>query len=445
MSSGQLFLPLESTLEHFQLLHGRHQEAVAVCSKAADCWTQDLLEHDGAAYVLTELAAGHDVDVYQSQHGFNLAGKRRTVRNVAALTSFYVDVDCYKKPESGLVGVSLHELRSRIEKDFPWLPTPTAVYASGQGFYLSWLFQKVIAPDRLALWQEVQDLLIELFKDYGADGAARDAARVLRPVGSTHTRSGSKVEGEFCSGMAVNFYSFCTLVKREAGSRINTPAASRINGTASPSPADFRLTTERQRGTKEGKLKLLKLAQDRLHDCNVLAELRGSPRMTDCRHRLGFVHAVTVTNFTGTMQQAQAEIDAFAGQHFSEPERYHHATYRSVLDRLAHQLQGVRRLTAWGVSDSVYHLTNKRIIDTLEVTPEEQRHLRTFISTQEKYRRKVEKRRREGVAPRDEYLAPACARRKAAVELQERFWSHADIATQLGCTRQAVSRLLKAG
>ena len=56
-----------------------------------------------------------------------------------------------------------------------------------------------------------------------------------------------------------------------------------------------------------------------------------------------------------------------------------------------------------------YNYTNRKLIDLLDITPEEQRQLKTIIGTKEKYRRNNEKRekarRNAGKVDRQEYLS----------------------------------------
>ncbi len=100
-----------------------------------------------------------------------------------------------------------------------------------------------------------------------------------------------------------------------------------------------------------------------------------------------------------------------------------------------------------------YWLTNPEIIRRLRITSEEEVHLKTIISKDTKRQRDRErteqKRRSEGVAPREEYQA---ARRESrqhdrhtAQRLSSQGTSLREIGRQLGISHTQVRRLLESG
>ena len=46
----------------------------------------------------------------------------------------------------------------------------------------------------------------------------------------------------------------------------------------------------------------------------------------------------------------------------------------------------------YGKGEGLYRYSNQKLIEQLEITPDEERHMRTLISTSEKYRRNKERR-----------------------------------------------------
>src|SRR5665648_542434 len=92
-----------------------------------------------------------------------------------------------------------------------------------------------------------------------------------------------------------------------------------------------------------------------------------------------------------------------------------------------------------------YNYTNKTLIELLDITQEEQIHMKTIIGTAEKYRRNNEKR-----YPRNE--AGLTSREQAKQDVLERLTKlrkknpdmlHKDLAEILGVTRRYVSKLLR--
>lgn len=92
-----------------------------------------------------------------------------------------------------------------------------------------------------------------------------------------------------------------------------------------------------------------------------------------------------------------------------------------------------------------YKFTNKYIIESLDISEQEQKKLLTIISTDEKYRRKnikrnAARRNEEGLTSRQQAKKD---RINSILELKNQGYNQSKIAEKLGITRQAVSKLLK--
>jgi hypothetical protein len=74
----------------------------------------------------------------------------------------------------------------------------------------------------------------------------------------------------------------------------------------------------------------------------------------------------------------------------------------------------------------------------LEITPEEQRQMRTLISPAEKARRREEKHREAGVMSREEYEGRAAWRRSEARRMHAESVPLAEIAAALGVSCHTV-------
>jgi hypothetical protein len=129
-------------------------------------------------------------DVYISQNRFWGA---RSVARLAELSALYVDVDYYKHPDlSGMHPLGVVELafadlqRSKI-------PRPSLAVSTGRGLAFIWRHESV---PRFVLpkWNLCQDYIFDALKGIGADPSAKDAARVLRLVGSRNSKAGTVVE-----------------------------------------------------------------------------------------------------------------------------------------------------------------------------------------------------------------------------------------------------------
>lgn len=141
------------------------------------------------------LVSERDNDVYYgiASFGPNEAGKlRRRQEQVQALKLLAIDVDvgkvrnAYPSRQDALSAIS-----SFIEKAA--LPTPLIV-ASGMGFHCYWVLSEEVS---LSQWQPLADALKACWQAYGlvADpSVTSDSARVLRPVGCKHLKSGKTVK-----------------------------------------------------------------------------------------------------------------------------------------------------------------------------------------------------------------------------------------------------------
>lgn len=404
--------------EHFELLHGRHGAAVAICESVGR-WREGLYAHDEAGEFLGRYALAGALNVYQSQCGF--AGRRK-VESVAALTSCWVDLDTYR---AGDRDYTPDELLDAAYALAPWLPMPTAVIHSGRGWYFSWVFDRPLAPEHLPKWQWVQDALTAALAPLGADSVCRDPTRVLRVVGTINSKSGRAVSGYQQTAAPLSFAALERTVR----------------GAQKPSETPKRQAPERQR---QQFLRGAGLAQARMADCHALAVLRGSPEVSDYRSRLLYAYALSGAWYWADREQAHDELAAFSAEHFVDGRRYTAARVRTVLERMAQAWAGVVGIWQGRPVDRRYAPSNGYFLRLLEVTVAEQQAMRTLIGRDERQRRRAQRRRDAGMVTREEYLGVAAERRSEALRLRLEGLTQAAIASRLGVTQQWVSRLLKA-
>lgn len=441
LRSRQRWLPLTGPGEHFDLLHGGHRSSVAVCTKAGGGdWRERVYLHGDARAVAINLAATDDLNVYQSQAGYR--AERRLIANVAAIPAAFTDLDYYRVPE--LAGLDAEQVLDRILTAHPWLPLPTLLFNSGRGAYLEWLFTRPLSPDQLGDWQAMQETLVGVLEPFGADSNAKDATRVLRVVGSVNLKSGDRVSGLRDIGPAVRFDHFRNVVL-DHGLRELRKRAQECLGGATPLPRELqRAVRDSGKATAAQRAQAIKpfdLAHARMLDCRTIAELRGSP-LTDYRHRLLFVFAVSAAWFVGSEDRLVAELEAFAADHFADADSYGPRCAGTVIDRLRADRGNVLRVwVAAGVRvPNRYRLRNETIIRYLDLTASEQRELRTIIGAEERDRRRVARRRAAGMVDRQ---AQAQDRALRAWELRRAGLSQAAIAAELGVQQPAVSKMLR--
>lgn len=429
--------------DHFRLLHGGHSSNVAVCSRAGAGrrlqWQERVLAHDDAGAVVVGLVGNSDLNLYQSQNAFGVM--RRSNDSVAALTSVFVDIDHYKIPE--LAGLDAQALLDRILAAHPWLPVPTMLFNSGRGFYLTWLFTRPLDRDHLARWQSVENIVVGLLEPFGADPMARDAARVLRVVGSINQKTGEPVTGCVDTGHSIVFEQLERVVLRHglADARRAQERAT-ASGLVIASTSDVERAVRDSDGSTAAQraqyIRPLQLAADRMADCRTIATLRGLP-LTDCRARLLFVYATAATWYTTDDDQLAAELDGFAAELFADGDRYGPRQVGTVIDKMRQDRAHIPRLWKGQRIPNRYRLGNPYIIRLLNLTAAEQRGLRTIIDRDERQRRRTERRRASGMVDRQ---AQASDRRERVLELRGQGWTQRAIAAELGITQGRVSQIL---
>jgi hypothetical protein len=343
--------------------------------------------------------------VYQSQHGFS--GQRRVAKDVTALTSSFVNLDHYKVPD--LSGLNADALLDRVRAVHQWLPVPTLIFNSGRGAYFQWLYPRPIGRDYLSKWQALEDILVELLAPFGADPQAKDPSRVLRVVGSTNQKTGAIVTGSRDTGPAISFdrlYSIvtkhCITDRKKAQEQVAEPTLVLASSTdaavvLAQQPSAQRTRQEATAKQKANYLDPYKLAFYRIEDCRTLATLRGL--MTDCRHRMLFVWAAAAAWYVSDEEQLRAELEAFAADHFQDAARYSADRVGSIIDRLRHDQQGgIARIWHGHRVPSRYKLSNRYIIGSLEISGAEQHHMKTIIGEEERQRRRLARRRTQGLS-----------------------------------------------
>lgn len=188
------YIPIHDPVTHAVLLHPHDQESGhdhAFLCTGNKGWEQQPI----ALHALPEAVAATagQTNVFLSLNRFS--SRSRKTNDCTALTSCYVDVDCYKNPtaaQGGDLQTVLHRCAGLLYK--AGVPLPSLIMFTGRG--LAFVWHLCPAPlTQLATWNRVQAGLTHVLRPLGSDPVSKDASHVFRLIGTTNEKSGNMVQG----------------------------------------------------------------------------------------------------------------------------------------------------------------------------------------------------------------------------------------------------------
>lgn len=368
------------------------------------------------------------IDCYVST---NESTFKRREADVNALTMLTCDLDTYKSEKYHSTS---HE---RLITDVKavcvsfCLPYPSIVY-SGNGYYLKWIFIskvkvnpnsyvskidkkkrefQIVTP--IDVWKAAQIAINRIFTDFGSDTNALDASRVLRMCGTINSKTGKMAELlEF--NEKVSYEEMLEILKSHTTSDdINSlsPLPKIKSEKEKKKPAleivKFESVGKIQKNTPHKNFipkNRLSLAIERYKDLLKLIELRGGvvqegQRMSFLLWILNFkciAGAIHIGNFDKEALKMGDKI--FNGDDFSLDDL---STLRNKLEE--YNLRRVKNPQGFNKFETIplYTPTSQTLIIKLNITKDEQAHLKTIIDKDEvKERaknRKYNERRAKGM------------------------------------------------
>lgn len=367
-------------------------------------------------------------DVFFSQNTFYKP--QRQIQNLRQLKSLYVDLDFYlfNYDPSWILGKLEHEFFGQA------VPDPNIIIFSGQGLVLIWLIQPV-PYKALPLWQAVQDYFLNQLKDLGGDSKATDAARVFRLAGTVNSKNGAEVHAQYRHDYRYELkqLQFDYLPELE----------------------------EKKTKTKGRKSKVVRvhavrsLHYARILDLAKLVELRDYD-VYGHRELFCFLYRYWLCCLFDDPGEALSSTLEFNSQ-FKQPLKKREVekatksaekAWEARSDKKANE-EAIKR----GYPGAGYNISNTKLINWLDISHEEQRHLKTIIDGSEKKRRKTianrEKRRSEGVRRREDYLNEHRGKTNQKLEELKKILSDnpkakkTELARLLGVSRVHLYRLLE--
>ncbi len=364
---------------------------------------------------------------------------KRQIESIGLLKALYADIDDHT-----------HEFRFAsvlyfFEEDFfgSRVPWPNAVVETGRGMHLYWLIEP-LPPDKLPLWQLTQDLLLDALSDITdyfpqekvtVDKRVRDATRLLRLPGTLNTKTNT----------VVKLYQYD--IERYSIEEILAEYFSDIDYTKILRTNQVRKEKSSKNNNKS-KLNISKLFNaytlhySRLLDIAKLQELRdgycrvdGELVTTGQRELMCFLYRYYSCLFLHDEEEALRQTLEF-NKRFVEP-----LSENEVISATKSAEKAFKEWQETGKRK--YNYRNSTLIELLEITEEEQKHLKTIISKSEKYRRNnrrrwKERRGEDGMTKSEREKVETATK---VLELKNKGMTQVQIARQLGINQSTVSRI----
>lgn len=358
---------------------------------------------------------------------------KRMVRNVRQFRALYLDID--KIEDSQLqVAYSVFEMAERGE-----IPKPSMVINSGKGIHLYWKIKN--APyQALYTWQQLQDFLYYKLKCLGADPKALDAARILRIPGTINSKNNKE-----CRVIYIDEdleYSMYDLREKYLEYK---PKSKQLEFQQAKKKTNSKVINNKFFNSYS-------LHMARAEDIETLCKLRNYDlHEYKCRNMAVHCYAYWRGLVVRNDEELEKEVIEFNNA-LTKPLRESEikAILRcipKVIDKFINYeneiKEGKDRRVSKGMRDKEgYWYKNETLIERLHITPEEQKHLKTIISRQEKYRRNNEKRtprNDNGLTSREQQKLDTI---KKVQELKAKGLNNTQIAKEIGKSVRYVRQII---
>lgn len=358
-------------------------------------------------------------DIYYTPNTFNSPIKRQR-DYLWQLHRFYIDID-HKK---GTRAIESFEVVGAIEQlvENKKIPEPTEYINSGRGIHVYWDIANCHIM-LLDLWEKIENYLFNQVKEIEkyienieVDKRATDPTRLLRLPGTINSKDNSK-----CYSMLKrddNIYNIFDLKK----------AYIKPNKAYKKNKSNISYLPTKN---------LYTLNKSRLEDFKAIVSLRNG-EVKGYRNTLIMLYSYHYRLINEITVEELINITKEFNKSFREPYKIREliSVCRSVNRTVKHFQED---------ESKGYKFTNKYIIESLDISEQEQKKLLTIISTDEKYRRKNIKRNEarrneEGLTPKQAELKEL---RVKVLELKGQGLSLRNIAKELNITLGKVQRILK--
>ena len=396
-----------------------------------------------------------EIDVYGSVNEFSMA--KRSEATIVKLNKLMCDLDCH---EGGFnEWVTLEVLRA----DFfgSQVPYPSEVVNSGRGLHLYWYLEDE-GRESLAKWKTVQQIILNSLAPISeqtscnVDFKCIDPARVLRVEGTWNTKSKSPCRLIEKTNLT---YTLDDILECFYGVNLDDLKPFNSNPNKDTGNDKKTLTGAKNALNERGEWKDLKVKRTngivsvfnayslltcRATDLRKLLELRGGD-MEGMRDDFLTKYAWTIISKKDDLEKLERELHGINSL-FKNPLKDKEVSYKAqyIFNKFNKEVIKGADTSQFTEFDR-YWYRNTTIIRDLNITMDEQRHMLTIISKEEKNRRKNERekksrRNENGLTKKQQEKADLLA---LIEPLLEQGLSYRAIAKELNVTLGKVQRTLK--
>lgn len=391
---------------------------------------------------------GEADDSWISQSSFSRENRRLV--NFRETRLLFSDLDTYKHERLKDVETSQQVIELLWLCSLEELPPPSVVVFSGRGLQAKWLLTEAVEARALLWWRACQRAIAQRLEPLCADHAALDPSRVLRVVGTHHSKTGELVRVVYGDPSAAVRYDFEELCERLV-------PRDRYHTQDTPREAPKRSAKARQEGGVPKRARRVEserwtpqtlIANARFWDLRKLIELRGGiaegHRMLFLFWSLNFLCFIKIIDSEEALFEEAREL-----VHLIDPAwDFDPSALSTLLHKSIDYANGGSVTHEGKTYPPLYTPRNDTLVRLLGITEEEQRELSSIRSSKvaEELRRETHERhnRKRGRVERSAYLASATNQelREKVLELHALGMSTTDISKLVGVSQQRVSKII---
>ena len=418
-------------------------------------WKETFFNDKAEKTIYINRLKAREIDVYGSVNEFSMA--KRSEATIVKLNKLMCDLDCH---EGGFnEWVTLEVLRA----DFfgSQVPYPSEVVNSGRGLHLYWYLEDE-GRESLAKWKTVQQIILNSLAPISeqtscnVDFKCIDPARVLRVEGTWNTKSKSPCRLIEKTNLT---YTLDDILECFYGVNLDDLKPFNSNPNKDTGNDKKTLTGAKNALNERGEWKDLKVKRTngivsvfnayslltcRAADLRKLLELRGGD-MEGMRDDFLTKYAWTIISKKDDLEKLERELHGINSL-FKIPLKDKEVSYKAqyIFNKFNKEVIKGADTSQFTEFDR-YWYRNTTIIRDLNITMDEQRHMLTIISKEEKNRRKSERekkarRNENGLTKRGQSKADKVDQVK---ELKRLGYKQKEIAEMLNMSKGTVSKYLK--